>query len=420
MWAIWWPGPVVRRRRHLDIAIAAVSYLVTMLTTAAGSQRGQLRLLAGLVAAVACGALVARRRWPLAVFVVSAVSAEIYLAIYQGHQGSTVLVAPLIAVYTVAWAGGRRRAMALGAVGVFALAGVHMMINPSARLGADNVALVALGALAVAAGDASRSRRGYLAEAQARACLAEHDRDVEAARQVTEERLRIARELHDVVGHHLALINVQAGVAAHVMDDRPERAREALAQVRTASRSALGELRDTVGLLRRPGEQPPVEPVTGLAGLPELLAAFRRSGLVIDERVIGTVGPVAAATDLAAYRVIQESLTNVCKHAGPTTVVVSRHYGPQTLRIVVDNAAPGAAGGRPAQTPPATGGLGGHGAGGLGGHGAGGHGGHGAGGHGVAGMRERVAVLGGTFAAGPLDGGGHRVTATLPITLGTL
>jgi signal transduction histidine kinase len=404
MRAICWPGSAVRRRRHLDIAIAAVSYLVTMLTTAAGSQRGELHPLAGLVAAVACGALVARRRWPLAAFGVSAVSAEIYLAVYQGHQGSTVLVAPLIAVYTVAEAGGRRSAMAFGTIGVLALAGFHMVISPSARLGADNLALVALGALAVAAGDASRSRRGYLAEAQARARLAEHDRDVEAARQVIEERLRIARELHDVVGHHLALINVQAGVAAHLMNDRPEQAREAVAQIRTASRSALGELRDTIGLLRRPGEQPPVEPVTGLAGLPELLAAFRRAGLVIDERVLGTVRPVAAATDLAAYRVIQESLTNVCKHAGPATVVVSRHYEPETLRIVVDNAAPGAARNRPAQIPPAADGLGGH----------------DAGGHGVAGMRERVATLGGTFAAGPLDGGGHRVTATLPTTLRTL
>jgi signal transduction histidine kinase len=284
--------------------------------------------------------------------------------------------------------------LTIGVLAVLTFAGLHMLVKPASWLGADNLALAALGALAVAAGDASRSRRAYLAEVEARARRAERDRDAEAARRVTDERLRIARDLHDVVGHHLALINVQAGVATHVLDTQPRQTREALAHIRQASKTALAELRDTIGLLRQPDEQSaPTEPITGLAGLPELLTSFRRSGLVIDEHVDGAVRPIAVAADLTAYRLIQESLTNVCKHAGLTTVAVRLRYKPDALQVVVDNeiaSDPGSISPRPGN------------------------------GHGVVGMRERVTALGGTLSAGPRPNGGYRVTATLPLTSGGL
>jgi signal transduction histidine kinase len=370
-----------------------VVYAVTLLTTSAGPSGGRLDAAAVTTATLACGALAVRRRWPFLVLVVSAIAAEAYLVQFEGHHGSMVLAAPLIALYTVADASTRRRALIIGVLAALALAGFHMLVKPSSWLGADNIALAALGGLAVAAGDASRNRRAYLAEVEARARHAETDREAEAARRVTEERLRIARDLHDAVGHHLALIYVQAGVAAHVLTDPPAQAREALGHIRNASKTTLGELSATVGLLRQPGEQAaPTDPVVGLAGIDGLLAAFRRSGLAITAQVDGPARPIPVAADLTAYRVIQESLTNVCKHAGPTTVAVRLVYEPDSLRILVDNetAHPPRSGAEPAGA-----------------------------GHGLVGMRERVTALGGNLHAGPRPDGGYRVTAMLPLVAGS-
>jgi signal transduction histidine kinase len=314
---------------------------------------------------------------------------------YQGDHGEMVLAAPLIALYTVAESSSRRRALFIGCLAVLALGGIHILIKPSSSLGSYDLALAALGGLAIAAGDASRSRRAYVIEARARAQQAEADREAEAARRVTEERLRIARELHDVIGHHLALIYVQSGVATHVLTDPPARAREALDHIHAASKAALGELGETIGLLRQPGEQTaPTEPNIGLAGVDDLLAEFRRSGLIITAHVDGPARPVAVAADLTAYRVIQESLTNVSKHAGPTTVEVRLSYQPDRLRVVIDNSST-----RDAQHRIATGTVGDNGS-----------------GHGLVGMRERVTALGGTLHAGRRPDGGYRVTATLPLT----
>jgi signal transduction histidine kinase len=175
-----------------------------------------------------------------------------------------VLTAPLIALYTVAEVSTRRRALIIGALVVLAFSGLHTMVRPASWLGAENLALAALGGLAVAAGDAARNRRAYLAEVEGRARHAEVDWDAEAARRVTEERLRIAHELHDVIGHQLALVFVQAGVAAQVLGTAPAQAREALGHIRAASKTALTELSDTVGLLRQAGDQPALTvPVSG-------------------------------------------------------------------------------------------------------------------------------------------------------------
>lgn len=206
---------------------------------------------------------------------------------------------------------------------------------------------------------------------------------------MAEERLRIARDLHDVVAHHIALVNVQAGVAAHVMDKRPDQAKEALAHVREASRSALNELRATVGLLRQSGDpEAPTEPAPGLDRLDELADTFRNAGLQVEVARADQGTKLPAAVDLAAYRVIQEALTNVRKHAGSEAkaeVSVVR-VGPNIEVTVLDDGHPADDG------APAAGG-----------------------GHGLLGMRERVTALRGTLTTGPRYGGGFRVHAILPV-----
>jgi signal transduction histidine kinase len=390
-------GRHLRRQPHADITMAAVVLVVTLVTTASAPAGARIEVGTVGVAAVACGVLVLRRRAPLPVFLVSAVAAEGYMAMYQGHEGAMILAAPLIALCTAAEHGSRRQALLIGVLAVLALAGVHMLVKPTSLLGAENLALAAFGGLAVAAGDATRSRRAYLAEVEAQVRRAEADLDAEAARRVTDERLRIARDLHDVLGHQLALINVQAGVAGYVLDGEPApvrlpldalaltRTREALAHIRTASKTALEELRDTVGLLRQPDEaETPTEPTTGLTGLLGLLASFRRAGLSIEQRIDGRPRPLPTPVDLTAYRIVQESLTNVCKHAGPCTVTLTIDYLADAVHIAVRNEPTG----RPAAADY---------------------------GHGLVGMRERVAALAGVLHAGPEPDGGYRVAASLPL-----
>jgi signal transduction histidine kinase len=379
--------PVVawlRKPVHADITVAAVLFVTTLVTTVTPPSQVRIPGLTVLFAGIACGSLAVRRRWPLPVLLASAVAAEMYLALYPHHEGVLILAAPLLALYSVADSTSRGSASFIGALAVGALAGVHVVAGPDSWLGSDNVALAAFGAVAVAAGHASRVRRAYTAEVEQRARRAELDREREAWRRVTEERLRIARDLHDALGHQLALINVQAGVADHLLDERPDQTRRALAHVRQASRTALGELRDTIGLLREPDESPtPTEPTASLSGLDELVASFRRSGVRVDTDVEGPVRPLAPAADLTAYRVVQESLTNACKHAAGAAVRLRLTYRPDALRVRVDNEA---------GTPSTVDGAG----------------------HGLAGMRERVAAVGGALRAGPRPGGGFRVDATLP------
>ncbi|MFE9096951.1 sensor histidine kinase [Streptomyces sp. NPDC007264] len=386
----------VRRHAHLaDAAIACAVFTATAVTTFAGRSAAVVgdRTVALVYVALACGVLAARRRRPLATLAVSAGAAEVFLAQNRGTGGVLVLLAPLIALYTVADAVERRRGLLLGASAVAALALTHAVHKP-ALLGPQNLAFMALGGLAIAAGDSSRNRRAYLAEVERRAERAEREREQDAQRRVAEERLRIARDLHDSVGHHLALISVQSNVAGQALDGDATAAREALGHVKSASRKALGELRDTVSLLRQPGDAvaPTAIPAPGLDGLEELLASLRASGLDIDRHVAGAVVPLAPAADLTAYRVIQESLTNVYKHSGRRQARLVLRYDRQELRITVDDLGGGrAADGRdrgPGRVP--------------------------TGRHGILGMRERVLALGGRFTAGPRPDGTFQVAADLP------
>jgi signal transduction histidine kinase len=383
-----------------DAAIAVAVFVAATLTTFHGTPAGTIsnRGLATAAALACCVALVLRRLHPVLVLAVSAVAAEVFLVETSGTANVLILLAPCFALYTVADVIERRRGLLIGGAALAACLLVHTLLHmgPLGPLGPQNVAFAALGGLAIAAGDSSRNRRAYLAEVERRASRAELEREQDARRRVAEERLRIARDLHDSVGHHLALISVQSDVAARANDAAASR--EALQHVKSASRKALTELRDTVSLLREPGEPvtPTEVPVPGLDALDELLAGLRAAGLTIDCRVTGAAVPLAPAADLTAFRVIQESLTNVRKHSAGRRARLALGYERGELSVTVDNL--GGAGsvdgtGEAAPVPPVDS-----------------HGGR----HGIEGMRERVLAIGGRFAAGSRPDGGFRVTAALP------
>jgi signal transduction histidine kinase len=389
----------VRRHAHLaDATIALTVLAATTATTFTGQQTAGTgnQAVALACATVACGALAFRRLQPVAVLVVTAVAAELMLAETGNGAGVLVLLAPSIALYTVAEQVQRRPGRTIAGCVVAALAIAHPFIRPS-MLGHQDLAFAAIGGLAIAAGDAARHRRAYLAETEHRALRAEQDRESDARRRVAEERLRIARDLHDSVGHHLALISVQSDVAAVTIESDAAGTREALGHVKSASKKALEELRDTVSLLRQAGDPvaPTEVPAPGLEALDDLLAGLRAAGLAVDFQVAGSPVTLAPATDRTAYRVVQESLTNVRKHSGQQRAYLSLSYDRNELSIAVDDLGRGSErdGAVNRGSGPPSGGR-----------------------HGILGMRERVHAIGGQLTAGPRPGGGFRVCATLPYT----
>ncbi|MGW3199982.1 sensor histidine kinase [Streptomyces sp. NPDC001118] len=339
-----------------------------------------------LLMALAAAALVFRRRAPKPVLAATGTLSVIESV--TGDPRAPVAMSAVVALYTVAATTDRTTTWRVGLLTMTVLTAAAMLGGPLPWYAQENLGVLAWTGIGATAGDAVRSRRAVVQAIRERAERAERTREEEARRRVAEERLRIARDLHDVVAHHIALVNVQAGVAAHVMDKRPDQAKEALAHVREASRSALDELRATVGLLRQSGDpEAPTEPAPGLSRLEELAATFRNAGLPVAVARADQGTELPAAVNLAAYRIIQEALTNAQKHAGPAAraeVSVVR-VGPNIEVTVLDDGA-GAAG-----VP-----------------GAGG-------GHGLLGMRERVTALGGTLTTGPRYGGGFRVHAILPL-----
>ncbi|MGW7208322.1 sensor histidine kinase [Streptomyces sp. NPDC054837] len=330
-------------------------------------------------------ALVFRRRAPMTVLALTGTFSIVECV--TGDPRAPVAMSAVIALFTVASATDRPTAWRVGLLTMTVLTAAAMLGGPLPWYAQENLGIFAWTGIGATAGDAVRSRRAFVQAIRDRAEKAERTREEEARRRVAEERLRIARDLHDVVAHHIALVNVQAGVAAHVMDKRPDQAKEALAHVREASRSALNELRATVGLLRQSGDpEAPTEPAPGLDRLDELVGTFRSAGQHVEVARADSDTKLPAAVDLAAYRVIQEALTNVQKHAGTEAkaeVSVVR-VGPNIEITVLDNGA--------GEDEPADGG-----------------------GHGLLGMRERVTALRGTLTTGPRYGGGFRVHAILPV-----
>ena len=328
--------------------------------------------------------LVLRRRYPVPVlFAVSGLTV-VYLLL--AFSPSLVIVAELVALYTAGTALDRGRlAVLAGACGGVVLL-ASLSTSSLTLFWADLVRTFALLAGAAALGDATRNQRAYVAEVEQRAVEAEMRGEEQARRRVDEERLRIARELHDITAHSLSIVAVQSGAALHVIDSDPTEARKSLTAIRETSRSALTELRAMLGVLRGSGEADegaPLSPAAGLARLEELARPLREAGLAVDLDVHTGAEAVPAIVDASAFRIVQEALTNVLRHAGQAhvTVSVSRDGDALEIRVVDDGRSTEPAGE----------------------------------GHGIAGMRERALALGGTFEAGPLPDRGWHVDATLPL-----
>jgi signal transduction histidine kinase len=380
----WWRHPSVRDWVPALLVTAALLYgsygeahPSTQAYFTGGHHLPDTPTAALVLVAVACLALGWRRRWPVAVLGVSVAAATIYTLL--GYENGAVLVAPMAALYALASVSGVRRAAAygLGALAVLGLA--SMAVNPLGPFGGGVVILPFMTAVVVIAGIAVANRRAYVDSLRARV-------EQDARRRIDEERLRIARELHDVVAHTMATINVQAGVAVHVLPTRPEAAADALQAIKAASKEGLRELRAILNVLRQADDADPTQPAPGTAQLETLVDGARRAGLETTLSVTGTPTPLPAAVDLAAYRIVQESLTNAIRHAGPAQASVWLSYGDDELRIDVADTGRG----MPAGVSEGAG-------------------------HGLVGMRERAAAVGGSVETGPSPGGGFRVAARLPL-----
>ncbi|MEO8899817.1 MAG: sensor histidine kinase [Candidatus Dormibacter sp.] len=342
---------------------------------------------------VAAASLAWRRRYPVMVLAASLTCVVVYTLL--GYVNGAALLVVMIALYTVATMVPSRDAWIAATVVVVSLMAATAARNPFGALGGGEFLIPFEVAAAVSLGVSFGNRRAYLRAVEERAEQAERTREEEAARRVDAERLRIARELHDAVAHTLSMINVQAGAAAHVARAHPERAVEALEAIRVASKEGLREMRSIVNVLRQTDEAEATQPAPGLAMLDDLLATATRAGLSTTLQVEGTPRRLPATVDLAAYRIIQESLTNAVRHAGPASATVSLAWRHGQLRVDVrDNGRGAAMNGETGDAAVA---------------GAG---------HGLVGMRERAAAVGGTLEAGPSRGGGFAVSAELPTETG--
>jgi signal transduction histidine kinase len=358
----------------------------------------------GYVLLIAGGAVVAvRRRWPVTVFATTALASLVYYALdFPDGPGWLGL---FVAVYTLTALGDGRRSLVTAGVGIAVLAVCWLIaaadVEPPAAIG---WVFFRIGAsvMSAALGESVRSRRFIAAEALERAELAERTREQETRARVDEERLRIAREVHDTVAHAIAVINVQSGVTAHVLDKRPERAREALEAIEQTSARALQEMRAILGVLRDTDDARVPHP--GLGQIGELTTEALEAGLTVDLEETSPPPPVPTAVGSAVYRILQESITNVIRHVGPTRVTVALDYGADTVEVRVTDEGP----------------RGGSGTGGAALHTGEDRAGDGLAGpdepgRGILGMRERCQLLGGELDAGPLSGGGFAVTARLPL-----
>jgi signal transduction histidine kinase len=266
-------------------------------------------------------ALVFRRRWPVAVLWVA------FAATLTPSGAWSANLSLIVAFFLAAIGGHRRSAWVVIAAGYLCSVWLAPLVfgNPGVSL-TFALALAGWLAVLVIAAEVVRLRRARTVETRAARAL-------DARHRASEERLQMARDLHDVIGHHISLINVQAAVALDLMESRPEQARGALTAIEGASRDVLDELRVMLAALRRDGEDPPRSPTPGLARLDELMELTHAAGISVTVHAVGDRQPLPAAVDLAAYRIIQESLTNVARHAALSTAKVRLAYSPDGLDI---------------------------------------------------------------------------------------
>ncbi len=389
----WGPGQWRRRpRRFAVVRLALFVGIAELIGTRLAAEHQEsahtIDRWAVLILVALPVVLLLRRRYRVPVVAATIGLTVAYLLLRYPY--GPALLAPLVAVIGALRVGHRVPVWVLAGVGWLAYVGLGWLPGLSDHLrrpglGESLLAFVGV-VVALLLGEATRVQTRYLVELARTRVEQARTRAEQQRRQDSEERLRIARELHDVLGHHLSLISVQAGVGLHLMDEQPEQARTALLAIKQASAEALREVRSVLGVLRAEDEQAPRAPAPSLANL-TALADEAGAGAVVE----GQPRALPPELDRAAYRIAQEALTNVRRHAGAeasATVTVS--YEPAALRVVVEDNGPGGEPESGAAPAPAVG-------------------------NGIAGMRARAVALGGTLTAGPGPAGGFRVEARLPL-----
>ncbi len=330
--------------------------------------------------------LALRRKSPWVALALSGAFAVAYTVTPQAP--APVNLGPMFALYTLAAYSKRRRVglLALLVIGIIAAVPIFAF-SSSVRWVSDVVGAFVLLAAAALLGEAERNRREYIAEVERRAAEAELTRETEALRRVDEERIRIARDVHDIVAHSLSIVTVQAGAAAALLDAKDTgRARESIENVRATGKQALSELRSVLDVLRTGDSEAPLEPTADITHLDALVRPVKDAGIDVTMEITGSLPAVPAFAAVSAYRIIQEALTNVVRHSGATAVTVGVSVSAEKLTLAVTDNGHGSD--EDVWASP---------------------------GHGIQGMRERVEALGGRFSAEP-EAGGFAVVAVIPLT----
>jgi signal transduction histidine kinase len=365
----------------LDVTVALV---IAIVITADQGGRQDPDALAYLFACAFGALMLVRRRFPVAVLVVTMLLLSAYYILDYPAIGLAVPVAA--ALYSAAEFGHLTTAIVVSLLLVIASTYFRILDGEAIAylLGYELISTVTLMAAAIALGDSTRSRRALRAEQEQTARLIEQEHAHRAEQRVQAERVRMARDLHDVIGHSISVISLHADVAREAIGNSDDEARQALAHIRAATSATMRELRATVKLLRTPTGEEPDRSITSLANLSTLAESAIASGLTVDVQIDGELVGLPATVDTAAYRIVQESLTNIIRHANATHVILTITVMTQELRLQIrDNGTTA----------------------------------HGAvtSGSGIAGMNERARLLGGTLSAQPLSSGGFEVMATLPL-----
>ncbi len=361
----------------LAAGVAFIQVVGSHFASQAQGERASLDALAYALLVAGPATLIWRKRYPGTVAAIVTCITLAYLL--SDYAFGPIFLSFIIAVFTAVTEG--QRVVAWGSSLV--LYAGHFVFRAVFDIGGTVTLIELLGVAAwllvvLVASEGVRLRRDHAVD------VARNEQE-EIRRRASEERLRIAQELHDVLAHNVSLISVQANVALHLMDEQPEQARASLAAIKEASRDALGELRSVLNILRQNGDGPPLAPAAGLSQLDGLIASAQTRGIIVRTEVRGSRRALPSGVDLAAFRIIQEALTNVARHAQSATAAVRLEYGDAGLVVEIEDSG----GGAPVTAPANAG-------------------------NGIRGMRERAVALGGTFEAGPRPHGGFRVRARLP------
>jgi signal transduction histidine kinase len=410
MTSLGYPEPVERVFRRLRLRPWLADMAVAVLLLAGSSTAFAVQRTAIPVAAALAGTVVLRRRFPVAALAAAVTigTAQVIFGIGPTFTDSPLQptfadAGILVLLYGVAVGRPRRVSLFGLAACVVLFAAAVARWNPGPVLAERSLEFavvfgtyVLVPVCAWVLGDSMAHRRAYLAALEERAVRAEAERDAHAQIAAAAERARIARELHDVIAHNLSVVVAQADGGRYVFDTEPERSRQALAEIGDTARQALSEMSHLLGVLKTGEEAAAFAPTPGVAEIEQLAAQARQAGTSVNCAVQGAARPLPTGVSLALYRIVQEALTNIRKHAGPdATAEVTLCYGEDeaSIRVVDDG------GGVPVTSDPLWRGIR---------EGA-------PAGHGLAGMRDRVGLYGGTVEAGPCPGGGFQVAARLPL-----